>query len=523
MEAPLPPSLPQKAIHHFIEEQARQNPDLPALAFKSDILTYSSINRQSNKLAYYLMALGVTAESLVGISVNRSLEMVIAILAVWKAGGAYVPIDPGYPAHRIEYILEDSSISLLLTQQSLLPYLLANIIKKIILDNEHLAFASYPETNPCCLLAPNNLAYLLYTSGSTGNPKGVMVEHHHLIATYLSWQSVYELTNKDCHLQMASFSFDVFAGDLLRALCSGGKLVICPKSFLLRPDKLYDLMLTHAVNCAEFVPTILRRLVGYVKRKSKSLSFMRLLVCGSDRWTLGEYRDLKQFCGEQTRVINSYGLTEASIDSSWFEENLEASELSLNQYVPIGKPFPHVSLLIMNEQGDSLPVGVVGEILIGGAGVARGYYNKPQLTNERFIIQSLNGQPPRKFYKTGDQGCFLSDGNIQFLGRDDNQIKLRGIRVELSEIECTINTFPGIKESVVLLSEQEPSHPRLVAYLVFRQKEKKLLSELRHYLINSLPNYLIPAALIPLACLPVTPNGKIDRENLKKRRVIFHH
>ncbi len=449
--------------------------------------------------------------------------MVIAILAVWKAGGAYVPIDPSYPTHRIEYILADSSIALLLTQQTLLDHLPTDHINKVILDSEDRVFGSYPETNPCCLLTPNNLAYVLYTSGTTGNPKGVMVEHNQLIATYLSWQTIYQLTSKDCHLQMASFAFDVFAGDLLRALCSGGRLLICPKSYLLRPDKIYDLMQTHSVNCAEFVPTILRRLVSYVKFNNKSLSFMRLLVCGSDSWTLSEYRELKQLCGAQTRIINSYGLTETSIDSSWFEENLETSQRSPNHYVPIGKPFPHVTLSIMNEQGGSLPLGSIGEIYIGGTGVARGYYNKPELTKERFIDHSVNGEPPRKWYKTGDQGYFLSDGNIQFLGRRDNQIKLRGIRVELSEIECTIKTFPGVKDCIVLLSEQEPLYPRLVAYVVMHPKEKTPISELRHFLIDTLPNYLIPAAIIPLAFLPVTPNGKIDRENLKKRRVVFHH
>ncbi len=351
----------------------------------------------------------------------------------------------------------------------------------------------------------------------------MMVEHGNLIATYLSWQSIYQLTSNDCHLQMANFSFDVFAGDLLRALCSGAKLVLCPKSNLLRPDKLYYLMIAHDVNCAEFVPTILRRLKDYLQKQNKSLNFMRLLLCGSDSWSLGEYRALKTFCGSKTRVINSYGLTEATIDSTWFEDDFgDSFTLPSNQYVPIGKPFPHTTLYVLDAEMNPVANSGIGEIYIGGAGVARGYFNKPELNNERFIEYCFNGDSPVKLYKTGDQGRLLSDGNIQFLGREDNQIKLRGIRIELSEIECAINEYPTIKESIVILNEQESSHPRLVAYVVIERDPINTLSELRHFLSDILPKYLIPAIFIPIETLPVTPNGKVDRGNLMKRSVDFH-
>lgn len=523
MKFPLHSPLTMQAIHQFVEYQAIHNPNLPALEFHGEIITYELLNRQSNKLAHFLMKFGVTTETIVGISIKRSLNMVIGILAVWKAGGAYLPIDPEYPTHRIEYIFDDSSIQLLLTEQSLLEHLPTVAIKTICFDVDESCFDSFPQDNPSCFLTPDNLAYLLYTSGSTGNPKGVMVTHANLIATYLSWKEIYNLTSKDCHLQMASFSFDVFAGDLLRALCSGAKLVLCPKINLLRPEKLYNLMISQGVNCAEFVPTILRRLIHYIKAKNKNLDFMRLLLCGSDSWTLGEYRNLKQFCSNETRVINSYGLTEATIDSTWFEEEFEPSiTLSSQQYVPIGKPFPHTQIFLLDENLDEVAKEEIGEIYIGGLGVARGYYNKPELNQERFITRNLNGNIPVSLYKTGDQGRFLGDGSIQFLGRQDNQIKLRGIRIELSEIECAINSFPSVKESVVILNEQEPSHPRLVAYIIVEQETKETLLELRHFLIENLPGYLIPATFIPLDELPLTPNGKIDRGNLKNRHVVFH-
>ncbi len=523
MKFPLHSPSAIQAIHQFIEYQAIHNPNLPALEFHGEILTYKLLNIQANKLAHFLIRMGVKAETTVGISVKRSLNMVVGILAIWKAGGAYLPIDPEYPTHRIEYIFGDSAIQLLLTEQSLLEHLPPVAIKTICLDVDESCFNSFSEDNPSCFLRPDNLAYLLYTSGSTGNPKGVMVSHENLIATYLSWQEIYNLTSNDCHLQMASFSFDVFVGDLLRALCSGAKLVICSKITLLRPEKLYNLIIAQNVNCAEFVPTILRRLISYVKAKNKDFSFMRLLLCGSDSWTLGEYRHLKQFCGHKTRVINSYGLTEATIDSTWFEEELDSSiALSPQQYVPIGKPFPHTQIFLLDESLNEVDKKEIGEIYIGGLGVARGYYNKPELNKERFITHSFDGNLSVKLYKTGDQGRFLADGSIQFLGRKDNQIKLRGIRIELSEIECAINSFPSVKENIVVLNEQEPSHPRLVAYVVIEQETKEALSELRHFLIENLPGYLIPAVLVSLDVLPLTPNGKIDRENLRSRHVVFH-
>ncbi|MFY7698588.1 MAG: non-ribosomal peptide synthetase [Legionella sp.] len=523
METLLHPSLAVQAIHQLIEHQARQNPDLVAVEMNGVTLTYKDLNVQSNKLAHFLVSKGVTEETIVGISVKRSINMFIAILAIWKAGGAYLPIDPDYPTHRIEYIFADSSLQLLLTEEPLLTHLPPLDIETICLDNNNQDLASCPTTNLPCSLSKENLAYLLYTSGTTGNPKGVMVTHGNLIATYLSWKEIYKLSSNDCHLQMASFSFDVFAGDLMRALCSGAKLVVCPKNDLLRADKLYALIEKHSINCAEFVPTILRRLVDYVKKQHKRFDFMRLLVCGSDSWTLNEYYNLKQFCGPHTRVINSYGLTETTIDSTWYEAEIDPSIINTNQYVPIGKPFPHTTMFLLDHDLNIVANDHIGEIYIGGEGVTRGYFNKPELNKERFVIHKFaNTTSPVKLYRTGDKGRLLRDGNIQFLGRGDNQIKLRGIRVELSEIECTINNFPTVKESVVILNEQDPTHPRLVAYIIIEEGTKERLSDLRHFLIENLPNYLIPAIFIPLDSLPLTPNKKVDRENLKHRTVVFH-
>ena len=510
-------------IHKLIEEQALKNPDKVAIEFKNESLSYQGLNEQSNRLAHYLIGIGVTSETKVGICVCRSLDMIVAILAVLKAGGAYVPIDPDYPVHRIEYIFLDSEILILLMQESIKTKLPTNTkVKKICLDSERPIYLSFPETNPTSFIGTDSMAYLLYTSGSTGNPKGVMITHKNLIASYFSWHNIYQLTSRDRHLQMASFSFDVFSGDLFRALCSGASLVICPKESLLRPDRLYSLLKSKEITCAEFVPAILRRLYNYMLDHKKSLRFLRLLLCGSDTWSLGEYRALKQLCGLNTRIINSYGLTEATIDSTWFEEtNNTTNELSQAHYVPIGKPFPHVDIYLLDDKSQLVPSGNIGEIYIGGLGVGRGYYNKPDLTEERFITLKIRNELKR-LYKTGDLGKMLPDGNIQFLERTDNQIKLHGIRVELSEIEHAINSYSKIKENAVVLDDYNPEHPRLIAFIVPSEKTEELSIKLRHYLNDHLPHHLIPSMFSEIESMPVTPNNKIDRGMLKQLCVNLH-
>ncbi|RUT04339.1 hypothetical protein DSM106972_045670 [Dulcicalothrix desertica PCC 7102] len=502
----------QQCIHHLFERQVVMAPDAVAVVFDTKSLTYDQLNQQANQLAHHLISLGVKPEMLVGICVERSLEMVIGILGILKAGGAYVPLDPDYPQERLAFMIADANVSILLTQEQI-RHLLPNHEAQIVcLDADWNVIAQQPPSNPVnSRLQPENLAYVIYTSGSTGQSKGVMIEHRSLVNAYFAWEQTYQLrATRTCHLQMASFSFDVFSGDLVRALCSGGKLVLSKREFLLSPKELYNLMVLQQVDCAEFVPAVLRNLVEYLEQSQLRLDFMKLLVCGSDVWYGQEYQKFRSFCGSQTRLINSFGTTEATIDSSWFEATTH-SELASEQLVPIGRAFLNTQLYILDVNLQPVPVGVAGEIYIGGASLARGYLNRPELTAQKFVPNPYS-QEKGRLYKTGDLARYLPDGNIEFIRRTDYQVKIRGFRIEIAEIETALVQHQVVREVVVLAREDVPGDKRLVAYIV---TDTPITSpELRHFLKQKLPEYMIPGAFVFVEALPLTPNGKVDRKAL---------
>ena len=464
-------------VHQLIADRARQTPDAVAVVFADRELTYQELNQRANQLARYLRGLGVKPEVVVGIYMERSVDLVVAILGVLKAGGAYLPLDRAYPKQRLAFMLEDAQISVLLTQKHLVEELPQHQARVACIDADKEAITSLSFANACesdrdleVEVKADNLAYLLYTSGSTGKPKGVMVQHGGLVNAYFAWEAAYQLRATDCHLQMASFSFDVFSGDLVRALCSGGKLVLCPREVLLEPAALYALMRQHQVDCAEFVPAVLRNLIQYLDNSGQTLDFMRLLICGSDSWYVGEYKKFRSFCGDRTRLINSFGLTEATIDSTYYEG--EVLDLPVEQLVPIGRPFANTQLYILDSHLQPVPIGVRGELYICSPGLARGYFNRPDLTTARFIekskVKSQKSEltPDSRLYKTGDLARWLPDGNVELLGRIDNLEKIRGYRIELGEIEATLSQHPAVQNAVVQVREDSPGDKRLVAYLV---------------------------------------------------------
>lgn len=504
-------------IHKLIEKNAAKAPEAIAISFNGSTITYGCLNERANQLAHFLVSEGVRVETFVGISVERSIEMIISILAILKAGGTYIPIDSSYPKERMHYISRDSEFPLLITKKTLLSEFVDFPVKKILLDANEEIINSFSKTNLPTNINADNLAYVLYTSGSTGNPKGVMVCHRSIIHAYHGWKETYKLTNHDCHLQMANFSFDVFTGDLIRALGSGAKLTLCPRDVLLKPEKLYRLMISEKINCAEFVPTVLRKLITHIEKENKPLDFMRLLICGSDNWSMHEYRKLQRLCekNKNMRIINSYGLTEATIDSSYFEEPLSDKEIfNLDCTVPLGKPFPNTEILLLDERQQFVPKGDVGEIYIGGDGLARGYLNRPDLTSRKFIRNPFKTRSNTKLYKTGDLGRYLPDGNIEFLGRIDTQVKLRGVRIDLAGIENIINCHSNIRESLVTIQEDQKHHQRLIAYMVTEENIKLDITDLRKFLKEHLPRHMIPSFFIELTSLPITPNGKLDRQAL---------
>lgn len=505
---------PDLCIDRLFVDQVNRAPDATAVVFANDQLSYGALNTRSNRLARYLRRLGVGPETVVGIHLERSLELIIAVWGTLKAGAAYLPLDTTHPAARMALMLNDSRVTVLLTQKSLeadLPEIDADIV---CLDAEWELIGRENEEPPVSGAFAENLAYVVYTSGSTGTPKGVMVAHSGLVSSYLAWERVYRLRMPaGCHLQMASFSFDVFAGDLVRSLCSGGKLILCPQELLLEPLGLYELMRGEQVECAEFVPVVLRTLVQHLEETDSSLSFLSLLLAGSDMWFTGEYSGVRHRCGPGTRVINSYGVTEASIDSSYFED--EVPESFGDEPTPIGRPFDGVQTYLADRLLQPAPIGVRCELYIGGCGLARGYLNRPDLTADRFMPNSFNHVQGGRLYRTGDLARFRHDGNIRLIGRSDHQIKIRGFRIEPGEIEALLTQHPGVAGNAVVAREDVPGERRLVAYVVHPQQQPApTVAEMHEFLAARLPDHMVPSAFVVLESLPLTPNGKIDRRAL---------
>ncbi|WP_208340948.1 non-ribosomal peptide synthetase [Aetokthonos hydrillicola] len=524
----------EECIHKLFEAQVESTPNAIAVVFEDEQVTYHELNTRANQLAHYLQSLGVEPEVLVGVFVERSIEMVVGLLAILKAGGAYIPLDPAYPEERLREMLNDSQASIVLTQQKLQSRLREYSVKIVNLDTQWQVISQESEDNPVSDVQANNLAYVIYTSGSTGKPKGVMICHKSLVNVYWGWEEAYQLqSHTSSYLQMASFSFDVFTGDIVRALCSGGKLVLCPRELLLMPEKLYELMQKEKVDCGDFVPAVIRNLMRYLETTGQNLDFLRVLSVGSDSWYIEEYKQLQKLCTSSTRVINSYGVSESTIDSCYFEST--ALNLPSDCLVPIGRPFSNTEIYILDTHLEPVPIGVPGDLYIGGAGLARGYLNLPELTKEKFIPNPLRASrgageqgskgaggklqhflplvSSERLYKTGDLARYLPDGNIEFLGRVDNQVKIRGFRIELTEIEAVLHNHPQIQQAVVIVREDIPGNKRLVAYV--DTIERSLTSnQLREFLTSKLPQYMMPSAFVIVDSLPLTANGKIDRKAL---------
>jgi acyl-CoA synthetase (AMP-forming)/AMP-acid ligase II/acyl carrier protein len=312
---------------------------------------------------------------------------------------------------------------------------------------------------------------------------------------------------------MANFSFDVFSSDLTRALCSGGKLVICPMEFLLNPAALYELMLREKIDCAEFVPAVLRALTGYLQESDNKLAFMRLLICSSDAWPVADYRTVLALRGPNTRIVNAYGVTEATIDSTYFEPE-DSETVQGNAFVPIGRPFPNTQAYVLDRHMEPSPIGVPGVLYLGGAGVARGYLNRPELNAEKFVPDPFREDPHARLYNPGDAARYLPDGNIEFLGRTDNQVKIRGFRIELGEIEAVIAGYAGVQQAVVAARELAPGQLGLVAYVVPVTGVPFDIPGLRAFLKGKLPAYMLPSAVELLEKIPLNANRKVDRKAL---------
>lgn len=500
-----------KTIQELFEIQVEKTPDSIAVVYEDKKLTYRELNEKANSLARVLRKKGVKAESIVGIMVDRSIEMVVAILGIIKSGAAYLPIDPNYPNDRMIYILENSNASLLITDPKLIKEInLGCSIIDINDSNINLEDSSNLEI----MNSQKDLLYVLYTSGTTGNPKGVMVEQRNVVNMAYSWIEKYQLYKFKVELlQMASMYFDVFTGDLCRSLLTGGTMHICPTHVRIDIEALYNLMIKSEINIFESTPSLVMTFMNYVNDNNLSLDSLKLLIIGSDTCAIEDYKNLVRKYGKDVRVINSYGITEATIDSSYYEEN-EDNILSNLANTPIEKPLPNSKFYILDKGLKPLPIGVIGELYIGGAGVSRGYYNNEELTKIRFLDNPF--EPGEKMYKTGDFAKWHKDGNVEFLGRIDNQVKIRGFRIELSEIENKLLQCEGIKDVVVMVRGNKENDKYICAYVVYGKEcnTLDLTVYLKDYLKESIPDYMIPSYFIRLSEIPLTPNGKVDRRAL---------
>ena len=502
-------SFPEQTIPELFKNQVEKTPHRTALRFAEQSLTYQELNEKANQLAHYLRAtFRLSPNQLVGLMVGRSERMVLGVLGVLKTGAAYVPIDPDYPIDRIRHLIEDSRVKILLTDTTVPESVQQTDLTVVRMDEVEAELASLPADNLPAVAKPENLAYVIYTSASTGLPKGVMVEHRSLVSIAHSWRQAYELETFDVRLlQIASMSFDVFFGDLCRALLHGGELVICPSELRLDIEGLYQLMNRHQINILESTPALILPLMEYVHEEQRDISFLKLLILGSDKWLVEDYRKLQQRFGRHTRILNSYGTTETSIDSSFYEAS--AAHLPGGN-VPIGKPLSNTQYYILDKQQALVPVGVTGELYIGGAGVARGYWNRPGLTDESFVTIPL--LPKERLYRTGDLARWLEDGNVDFLGRNDFQVKIRGYRIELGEIENALSRHEAVEQVVVVAKTLGDGEPHLVAYVLF--KRGVATADLRKYVSQYLPEYMVPAYVVPLSAMPITPHGKVDLKAL---------
>jgi amino acid adenylation domain-containing protein len=500
-----------KTIVDLFEQQVDQTPEAIAVVFEDQALTYQELNIKANQLAHYLHSLGVKPEVLVGIFLERSLEMVIGLLGILKAGGAYLPLDPAYPAARLAFMLEDAGVPVLLTQSSLKEGLPETTATVVCLDTEAEKLSQWSAENLASEVGPLNLAYVIYTSGSTGQPKGVAVPHQAVNRLVFNTNYI-QLESSDRIAQASNVSFDAATFEIWGALLHGAQLVGIAKDIALSPQELLATLREQKITVLFLTTALFNQLAREVPFIFNGI---RYILFGGEavepRWVA---EILKH--GRPQRLLHVYGPTENTTFSSWhLVENVPEGAIT----IPIGRPISNTQLFVLDKYLQPSPIGVPGELHIGGAGLARGYLNRPELTQEKFIKNPFSEEPGSRLYKTGDLARYLPDGNIEYLGRIDNQVKIRGFRIELGEIEAVLGQHPALRENAVVVHEAEKTDKRLVAYIVQHQEQVIENTELRAFMKERLPDYMIPSALVTLESLPLTHNGKIDRQALSQLSV----
>ncbi len=495
-------------LHQLFEQQVERNPEAIAVRWENESLTYGELNQRANQLAHHLQSLGVKVEQLVGILVERSLEMIVGILGILKAGGAYVPLDPNYPQERLSFMLDDAQVSVMLTQQQLLESLPPHQAQVICLDSDWETIAQSSESNPNHTATPDNLAYVIYTSGSTGKPKGVLVNHSNVVRLFAATEDWYHFNEQDVWTLFHSIAFDFSVWEIWGALLYGGRLVVVPYLVTRSPESFYELLCKENVTVLNQTPSAFRQLIQAEPETGSDLK-LRQVIFGGEALEINSLQPWFERHGDQTpQLVNMYGITETTVHVTYRPLSLADLERAASV---IGRPIPDLQMYVLDEYLQPVPIGVPGEMYVGGAGVTRGYLNRGELTAERFISSPLNNS---KLYKTGDLARYLPNGELEYLGRIDNQVKIRGFRIELGEIEALLTQHPDVWESVAVVREDEPGNKRLVAYVVPKGEQSPTVAQLRQFLTNQLPSYMVPNTFVLLESLPLTANGKVDRRAL---------
>jgi amino acid adenylation domain-containing protein/FkbH-like protein/non-ribosomal peptide synthase protein (TIGR01720 family) len=499
-----------ESLHHWFERYAGASPKAPALTCDSQTLSYGEVNQRANQIAHYLIACGVVPDVLVGLCIDRSIDLVIAILGILKAGGGYLPIDLSYPTERLAFMLKDAQAPVLLTEKKLAARLPQHQARTIFLDDAEAFLGSQPTTNPETRVTPDHMAYVIYTSGSTGQPKGCIVTHRNVARLMRATESWFHFNEHDTWTLFHSCAFDFSVWEIWGALLYGGRVVVVPFLVSRSPEAFYELLAREKVTVLNQTPSAFRQLIQAEEAVGQKELALRYVIFGGEALEMQSLRPwFERHADEQPRLVNMYGITETTVHVTY----RPLSKNDLNSGSVIGVPIPDLQVYILDENGQLAPIGVPGEMHVGGAGLARGYLRRPELTEQRFIPDHVTGRKGARLYKTGDLARFLPGRDIEYLGRIDHQVKIRGFRIELGEIESVLLQHPAVRSAVVMAREDEPGVKRLAAYVVASQPAPEV-SVLREHLKKKVPDYMVPAAFMFLEALPLTANGKVDRKAL---------